>query len=89
MFLSKDEYLSLIKESKIVENYSEENAQTISYDLRIDYILGNNDKYEKLEYFSLEPGATVFIASIEKLKFLRICFLGYKALFKYKERYCF
>ena len=81
MFLSKDEYLPLIRERKIVENYIEENAQTISYDLRIDYILSNDDKHEKLECFSLAPGATVFIASMENIKVPEDMF------FKVIERY--
>lgn len=81
MFLSKDEYLPLIRERKIVENYIEENAQTISYDLRIDYILSNDDRHDKLDYFSLAPGATVFIASMENIKVPEDMF------FKVIERY--
>lgn len=50
----------------IMTDYKEENVNCISYDLTLDYCIERNG--EKHKEFEIQPGETIFICSVEKLK---------------------
>lgn len=50
----------------IIGEYKEENVNCISYDLTLDYCIDRNG--EKHNEFEIQPGETIFICTLEKLK---------------------
>ena len=67
MFLSRANYMQLIQNNGLIENFRQENAGAISYDLCVAYILDNTTERNKREQYNISPGETVFIASQENI----------------------
>lgn len=67
MYLVDKEIKRYIKEISLIENVEDANIGAISCDVCIEYIIDNNEKNSQLNSFELEPGATVIVATKEKL----------------------
>lgn len=65
MILTKEAIKNRIENCNLIENYDEEMIGSVSVDLRIDSIITEEDIVSEYE---LEPGDTVFVKTIEKLK---------------------
>lgn len=73
MYLSDSEIRESATNRGLIEHCVPDNISSISYDLRIENIFSPDDKDKKHTSYILEPGETVFIASIENINLPHDC----------------
>ena len=69
MYLADNEIKQLIEKQSVLDPYDKEKVGAANYDLSIDSIIIPNPKEDsEKDNYELEPGESVFVSTIEKLK---------------------
>lgn len=74
MYLSDKDIRQYLMTQNLIENFDSANLGSVSYDLRVEKIIKIDETQRELSTYILEPGETVFIASIENIKLPNNCF---------------